>query len=261
VPRRSLPALPVSHAVEHAPTPPSRRLRTCARTTSGKPESILIVGATPGIPRCVFARAAHSPTRAMSRSEGKTVRFEDIRSLRVIKLATRAAVRSKETVEWDYRWTFSFSVDCRLIDDAQPRKRPTANPPAEFGPARQRWSGRTDFRRAARFGSRGITIDRSATHIVQLVVESAGVADRLAGLVPPPEGRGGRLAVGAAGTRPSRRTLHRQFWKRKHTDITPVTVALLGRSSQSDSILADPPRHPQLMTVSRRPPPIARDIA
>lgn len=46
---------------------------------------------------------------------------------------------------------------------------------------------------------------------MQLVVESASVADRLAGLVPPPESRGRRLAVGAAGARPSRRTLQRQF--------------------------------------------------
>lgn len=47
-------------------------------------------------------------------------------------------------------------------------------------------------------------------HVVQLVVEPASVADRLAGLVPPPESRGRRLAVGAAGARPSRRTLQRQ---------------------------------------------------
>lgn len=46
---------------------------------------------------------------------------------------------------------------------------------------------------------------------MQLVVESASVADRLAGLVPPPEGRGRRLAVGAAGACSSRRTLQRQF--------------------------------------------------
>lgn len=64
----------------------------------------------------------------------------------------------------------------------------------------------------------------NTTHVVQFVVESAGVADRLAGLVPPPEGRGRRLAVGAAGARPSRRALQRQFWKREDTDITPVTV-------------------------------------
>lgn len=49
VPRRSLPALPVSHAVEHAPPLPGG-LCTCVRTTSGKPESILIVGTTPAIP-------------------------------------------------------------------------------------------------------------------------------------------------------------------------------------------------------------------
>lgn len=55
----------------------------------------------------------------------------------------------------------------------------------------------------------------STTHVVQLVVESAGVADRLAGLVPPPESRGRRLAVGAAGACPSRRTLQRQFWKKR----------------------------------------------
>lgn len=58
---------------------------------------------------------------------------------------------------------------------------------------------------------------------MQLVVEAARVADWLPGLVPPPQ-RGGRgLAVGAAGARPPRRALQRQFWKRKHTDITPVT--------------------------------------
>lgn len=51
---RSLPALPVSHAVEHAPPLPSG-LCTCVRTTSGKPESILIVGTTHrgGDPLCV----------------------------------------------------------------------------------------------------------------------------------------------------------------------------------------------------------------
>ncbi len=34
---------------------------------------------------------------------------------------------------------------------------------------------------------------------MQLVVESAGVADRLAVVVPPPQGRLSRLAVGAGG--------------------------------------------------------------
>lgn len=61
---------------------------------------------------------------------------------------------------------------------------------------------------------------------MQLVVKPASVADRLAGLVPPPEGRGRRLAVGAAGARPPRRTLQRQFWKREDRDITPVTAAV-----------------------------------
>lgn len=77
----------------------------------------------------------------------------------------------------------------------------------------------------------------NVTHVVQLVVEPASVADRLAGLVPPPEGRGRRLAVGAAGARPSRRTLQRQFWKREDTDITPVTLAfrtIVARSSRLD---------------------------
>lgn len=72
---------------------------------------------------------------------------------------------------------------------------------------------------------------------MQLVVEPASVADRLTGLVPPPEGRGRRLAVGAAGARPSRRTLQRQFWKREDTDITPVTLAfrtIVARSSRLD---------------------------
>lgn len=64
----------------------------------------------------------------------------------------------------------------------------------------------------------------SVTHVVQLVVEPASIADWLAGLVPPPEGRGRCLAVGAAGARPSRRALQRQFWKREDTDITPVTL-------------------------------------
>lgn len=77
----------------------------------------------------------------------------------------------------------------------------------------------------------------NVTHVVQLVVEPASVADRLAGLIPPPEGRGRRLAVGAASARPSRRTLQRQFWKREDTDITPVTLALrtiVARSSRLD---------------------------
>lgn len=63
------------------------------------------------------------------------------------------------------------------------------------------------------------------THVVQLVVEPASVADRLARLIPSPESRSRRLAVGAAGARSSRRTLQRQFWKREDTDITPVTLA------------------------------------
>lgn len=59
---------------------------------------------------------------------------------------------------------------------------------------------------------------------MELVVKAARVADRFASLIPPPK-RGGRgLAVGAAGARPPRRTLQRQFWKRKHTDITPATA-------------------------------------
>jgi len=47
----------------------------------------------------------------------------------------------------------------------------------------------------------------SVTHVVQLVVEPTSVADWLTGLIPPPESRGRRLAVGTAGARPSRRTL------------------------------------------------------
>lgn len=45
---------------------------------------------------------------------------------------------------------------------------------------------------------------------MQLVVESASVADRLSRLIPSPKSRSGRLAVGAAGSCPSRRTLQRQ---------------------------------------------------
>ena len=37
------------------------------------------------------------------------------------------------------------------------------------------------------------------THVMQLVVESTGVADRLPVLVPPPQRGGGGLAVGAGG--------------------------------------------------------------
>ena len=37
---------------------------------------------------------------------------------------------------------------------------------------------------------------------MQLVIEPAGVADRLAVGVPPPEGGGGRVAVGALEARP-----------------------------------------------------------
>lgn len=73
----------------------------------------------------------------------------------------------------------------------------------------------------------------SFTHVVQLVVEPTSVADWLTGLIPPPEGRGRRLAVGAAGARPSRRTLQRQFWKREDTDITPVMLAFRTRDHLS----------------------------
>lgn len=45
------------------------------------------------------------------------------------------------------------------------------------------------------------------THVVQLIVQSAGVANGLAVLVAPPEGRRGRLAVGAAGACPARGAL------------------------------------------------------
>ncbi len=38
-----------------------------------------------------------------------------------------------------------------------------------------------------------------STHIMQFVVEAAGVADGLAVLVPPPQRGLGRLAVGAGG--------------------------------------------------------------
>lgn len=76
------------------------------------------------------------------------------------------------------------------------------------------------------------------THVVQLVVEPASVADRLAGLVPSPEGRGGRLAVGAAGARPSRRALQRQFWKREDRDITPVTATLSDDLARARAIVS-----------------------
>jgi hypothetical protein len=45
------------------------------------------------------------------------------------------------------------------------------------------------------------------SYIVELVVEPAGVADGLAVGVSPPEGRLGRLAVGARGAFASGRTL------------------------------------------------------
>lgn len=77
VPRRSLPALPVSHAVEHAPPPPGDPC-TCVRTTSGKPESILIVGTTPGIPLrdafvCHGTRARLRATTRAAASDGNKV--------------------------------------------------------------------------------------------------------------------------------------------------------------------------------------------
>lgn len=75
---RSLPALPVSHAVEHAPPSPGGPC-TCVRTTSGKPESILIVGTTLGVSlwwrRCPFIvgkplyMCLHTATRAYFQQE------------------------------------------------------------------------------------------------------------------------------------------------------------------------------------------------
>lgn len=101
-----------------------------------------------------------------------------------------------------------------------------------FPPDRRERSSRSEqlcVKDATRRGGRKRIINES-THVVQLVVKPASVADRLAGLVPPPEGRGRRLAVGAAGARPPRRALQRQFWKREHRDITPVTLPPPGRS-------------------------------
>jgi hypothetical protein len=48
------------------------------------------------------------------------------------------------------------------------------------------------------------------THVVEFVVESAGVADGLSVLVASPEGRGGCLAVGAARPGPPGRALQTQ---------------------------------------------------
>jgi hypothetical protein len=45
------------------------------------------------------------------------------------------------------------------------------------------------------------------THVVEFVIESAGVADGLSVLVASPEGRGGCLAVGAARPGPPGRAL------------------------------------------------------
>jgi len=50
-----------------------------------------------------------------------------------------------------------------------------------------------------------------ATHIMKLVVESTGVTNRLPVLVPAPQRRGRRLAVGTTGARPPRRRLQRQL--------------------------------------------------
>ena len=54
----------------------------------------------------------------------------------------------------------------------------------------------------------------SLTHIVQLVVESAGVTNRLPVLIASPERGLGRLAVGAGGAFPSRGALLEK-WKRQ----------------------------------------------
>jgi hypothetical protein len=53
---------------------------------------------------------------------------------------------------------------------------------------------------------------------VQLVVETAGVADGFSVVVPPPERGGPRAAVGAALPVPPRRTLHMRT--QHHTLIT-----------------------------------------
>lgn len=46
-----------------------------------------------------------------------------------------------------------------------------------------------------------------SVHVVQLVVQAAGVAHRFADLVPPPQGRVGGVTVGALQANASRRAL------------------------------------------------------
>lgn len=48
---------------------------------------------------------------------------------------------------------------------------------------------------------------KKGTHVVQFVVESAGVADRLSVLVAPPQGGHGGFTIGTRGAGPSGSTL------------------------------------------------------
>ena len=67
------------------------------------------------------------------------------------------------------------------------------------------------------------------SYIVQLVVESARVAHGLAVRVPPPEGRLGRLAVGARGAFASGRTLlsmRKKKKKKQFSHFVKITVKL-----------------------------------
>jgi len=67
------------------------------------------------------------------------------------------------------------------------------------------------------------------SYIVELVVEPAGVADGLAVRVSPPEGRLGRLAVGARGAFASGRTLL-SMRKKKRENSFHIVLKNVGKS-------------------------------
>ena len=69
------------------------------------------------------------------------------------------------------------------------------------------------------------------THVVQFIVEAASVAHRLSVLIPPPQGGGCSLAVGAARTLPPRRGLQGDIMRLLRALFPVLTSLRLGLMS------------------------------